>query len=148
MLFSFLVIMTSRDLSSLPKQNKSVDSRSFRFRKHNIVSVRSTWSNFQKQQHVDAAITDQFFKQIESKKKISKAKNNEQTILGFLHPLCNPVLLNCFFFVFVSQGLQELHSSWRRDQYSSFGFTYASSRYCVTQRYLQGCTQLDTRRLQ
>ena len=66
--FSFLVIMTSRGLSSLPKQNKSVESRSSRFRKHNIVSVRSTWSNFQKQQPVDAAITDQSFKQIESKK--------------------------------------------------------------------------------
>ena len=46
--FSFLVIMNSRGLSSLPKQNKIVHIRSFLFRKHNIVSVRSTWSNFAK----------------------------------------------------------------------------------------------------
>ena len=46
--FSFLVTMNSCGLSSLPKQNKSVERRSFRFRKHNIVSVRSTWSNFAK----------------------------------------------------------------------------------------------------
>ena len=46
--FSFLVIITSRGLSSLQKQNKIVQSRSFLFRKHSIVSVRSTWSNFTK----------------------------------------------------------------------------------------------------
>ena len=47
-LFSFLVTMNSRGLSSLPKQNKIVERRSFRFRKHNIVLVRSTWSDFAK----------------------------------------------------------------------------------------------------
>ena len=46
--FSFLVTMTSRGLSRSPKQNKSVERRSFRFRKHNIVLMRSTWSNFAK----------------------------------------------------------------------------------------------------
>ena len=147
MLFSFLVIMTSRGLPSLPKQNKSVESRSSRFRKHNIVSVRSTWSNFQKQQPVDAAITDQFFKQIESKK-IKQSKKQRTHNSGISASALQSSVIKLFFFVFLSQGLQELHSSWRRDQYSSFGFTYASSRYCVTQRYLQGCTQLDTRRLQ
>ena len=53
---------------------------------------------------MDAAITDLFCTQIESKKSLGKAKNNEKTVLGFLHPLCNPVLLNVFFLSLYHKG--------------------------------------------
>ena len=77
-----------------------------------------------------------FVNKLKVKKKLGKAKNNEQTVLGVLHPpsliSLQSSVINFVFFVFVPQGLEEVHSSWRRGQYSSFPFTYAFSRYYVT----------------
>ena len=79
-LFSILVTMNSRGLSSLSKQNKIVERRSFRFR---------NWT-----QHCFSEVyLVRFFKsnstwllQICFVNKL-KAKNNEQIVVGLLHPL-------------------------------------------------------------